>query len=495
MSQLGYAHLHRSLGLSVFEPDRPARTASVTRVTPSADALLIPAHVAPQSDDVLAHLLFALKHEGVNLQILSQALQKIPAVSMLELIRAAPSGVYVRTACFLWEAFNGQELKDLPTITGPTVDLFDPGKYITGPGTRNAKWRVNFNGLGSMQYCVTVERTPMIEGLLALDILTSAEAFLSHLGPAASDRAMSWAYLHETQNSFAIERETPTANKAEAFVDLLRQAHQVRLLDEAYLVELQNATITNPLDRAVEYRNQQNWLRGPLRGAPGITYVPPPPEMVPALMKALLAFANSAPRKIDPLVCAAITSFGFVFIHPFMDGNGRLSRFLFHHALCQSGRLSNGLLLPVSVAMKRNEEAYLKALKSFSAPARKRWDVRWIGDDDYDMRFSADDTVYRFWNATVCVEFGLEMARQALDRDLKDETEFLGKYDTIVNAINDRFDVRGNDLTTLVLSCLQNNGKISANRRKKFELTVPASVFGAIEEAWSELAKRFVSPL
>ena len=151
MSQLGYAHLHRSLGLSVFEPDRPARKASVTRVTPSADALLIPAHVAPQSDDVLAHLLFALKHEGVNLQILSQALQKIPAVSMLELIRAAPSGVYVRTACFLWEAFNGQELKDLPTITGPTVDLFDPGKYITGPGTRNAKWRVNFNGLGSLQ--------------------------------------------------------------------------------------------------------------------------------------------------------------------------------------------------------------------------------------------------------------------------------------------------------------------------------------------------------
>jgi Fic family protein len=42
-----------------------------------------------------------------------------------------------------------------------------------------------------------------------------------------------------------------------------------------------------------------------------------------------------------------------------MDGNGRLSRFLFHHALCQSGKLEKGLLLPVSVAMKRNEEDYL----------------------------------------------------------------------------------------------------------------------------------------
>lgn len=128
MGQLGYAHLHSSLGLSAFEPDRPARTAAVTRVTPSADAVLIPAHVAPQSDDVLAHLLFALKHEGVNLQILSQALQKIPAPAMVDAIKAAPSGVYVRSACFLWEAFNVQALPDLPAITGPTVDLFDAGK-------------------------------------------------------------------------------------------------------------------------------------------------------------------------------------------------------------------------------------------------------------------------------------------------------------------------------------------------------------------------------
>ena len=176
---------------------------------------------------------------------------------------------YIRAACFLWEYFNAQALEDLPVIAGPTVNLFDPKKYVTGPASRNAKWRVNFNGLGSLQYCVAVERTPAIEELLALDILASAEAFLSQLGLTAADRAMSWAYLHETESSFAIEREKPSANKAEAFVEILKQAHQARALDEAYLVELQNATITNPLDKAVEYRHQQNWLRGPLRGAAG----------------------------------------------------------------------------------------------------------------------------------------------------------------------------------------------------------------------------------
>ena len=487
MSQLGYAYLHHSLRLSAFEPGRPARTASVTRVTHTPDALLIPAHVAPMSPDPLDHLLFALKHEGVNLQILAQALRTLPAVTMIDAIKASPSGVYVRVACFLWEHFNAQVLEDLPTIAGPTVNLFDPSKYLTGPASRNARWRVNFNGLGTLQFCVAVERTPVIEALLALDIMGSAEKFLSQLGSAAADRAMSWAYLHETESSFAIERAKPSANKAEAFVDLLKQAHQARPLDEDYLVELQNAAMTNPLDKAVAYRHQQNWLRGPLRGAAGITYVPPPPERVPSLMNGLLDFANTAPNKIDPLVTAAITSFAFVFIHPFMDGNGRLSRFLFHHALCQSGRMGNGLLLPVSVAMKRNEAAYLKALQSFSVPARKRWDIRWMGDDDYDMRFLSDDTLYRYWDATPCVEFGLEMARQALDHDLKEEAAFLAKFDYIFKTIDVRFDVRSNDLTTLVLSCLQNNGKVTVNRRKKFELTVPPAVFDAIEEVCAEL--------
>ncbi len=484
---LGYAHLQASLQLSVFELHRPARTASVTRVTPMSDALLVPAHVAPATDNPLDHILFALKHEGVNLQILAQALRKISSASIIAVINTAPSGVYIRIAGFLWEYFNAQVLEGLPTITGPTVNLFDPKKYVTGPASRNAKWRVNFNGLGSLNFCVVVERTPALEALLATNILASAEAFLSQLDTAAVDRAMSWAYLHETENSFAIEREKPSANKAEAFVDLLRQAHQIHLLDEAYLVELQNLSITNLLDKAVGYRHQQNWLRGPLRGAAGITYVPPPPEWVATLMTELLFFANTASKQIDPLVAAAIVSFAFVFIHPFMDGNGRLSRFLFHHVLCQSGKLSNGLLLPISVAMKRNESAYLKTLQSFSLAARKQWDVRWIGDDEYDLRFLSDDGVYRYWDATRCVEFSLQMAKQALEQDLKAETEFLAKFDRIYKVVDERFDVRGKDLTTLVLACLQNDGKLSVHRRKQFSATVPSGVFDAIDEAWIEL--------
>lgn len=48
----------------------------------------------------------------------------------------------------------------------------------------------------------------------------------------------------------------------------------------------------------------------------------------------------------------------------------RLSRFLIHQTLCRYGALENGLLPPVSVAMKHEEQAYLEALKTFSQPTR-----------------------------------------------------------------------------------------------------------------------------
>jgi len=190
------------------------------------------------------------------------------------------------------------------------------------------------------------------------------------------DLALNWAYLHETKDSFAIEREAPSESKSRRFIQLLRQAHERLPLTEDYLVALQNATLSNPLDLAAAFRHEQNYLSDSSQGAAGVTYLPPPPHLCRELMESLMAFANDAPTQMDPLVCAGIISFGFVLIHPFMDGNGRLSRFLIHQALCRAGALDNGLLLPVSVAMKHQELRYLEALQSFSRPVREFWEVQ-----------------------------------------------------------------------------------------------------------------------
>jgi hypothetical protein len=78
---VGYEFLWQSLRLSAFGPERPALVKPVTRVEPTDPFLAIPRHVAPGTDDPLEHVLFALKHEGTDLQILAEAARKIDAAS------------------------------------------------------------------------------------------------------------------------------------------------------------------------------------------------------------------------------------------------------------------------------------------------------------------------------------------------------------------------------------------------------------------------------
>lgn len=349
--------------------------------------------------------------------------------------------------------------------------------------------------LATLQYYATVERTPEVQALLEYDILGSSKEFIASLPKEMMDRAINWAYLSETDSSFAIEKEAPSQQKSERFVQLLRQAHDRQPLIEDYLVSLQNNAISQPLEWAAAFRREQNHLTNSFRGAAGVNYIPPPPELCRDLMFELMAFANRAPLELDPLVAAGIASFGFVFLHPFMDGNGRLSRFLIHQALCCGGALENGLLLPASVAMKREEHRYLEALQSFSKPARQFWDVRWINADNMSLNFTGDSSLYRYWDATECVAFTLEMAKRALEVELRKETGYLQRYDTLLKVVNDNYDVRGSLLSKLIMHCIDQNGVVSKGRRKQYNGYIREEVFDFLEgHAQALLTEAYAEP-
>jgi hypothetical protein len=486
---LGYERLRSALELSAFPLERPAREASVKQISDRGDHLAVPRELAPAAEDLLGHALFALKHEGTNLQVLAEALPRIGGDAILRGLQETPNGRYLRLAAWLWETFTGDTLDGAPPAAGLVVPVFDPARYVVpnGPGLRSRRWRVVFNGLGSPQACMAVRRTPAITAALQSDLLADVRALQQQADPALLDRALAWAYLGETRASFEIEREPPSEQKARAFVQLLRHAHARQPLSEDLLVELQRATVSNPYDRAAAFRHEQNWLQDGAPGSLGVTYVPPPPELARELMDALMVFANGAARKVDPLVAAACVSFGFVLIHPFMDGNGRLSRFLFHHQLCQSGQLPDGLILPVSIAMAQHEREYLQALQSFSRPARERWRVEAIDTDRFHFSFTGAPAVYRYWDATPCVEFGLKMARSALDLHLQGQLRSLQQYDTIARTINPRYDLRGPILRTLIIACIEQGGRLSKRRRDQYAYAVPDGAFEAIEQAVREV--------
>ena len=474
---IGYEFLREHLNTGAFPLGRPAAIFPVTKVTPMGDYLQVPAHVAPAGDGPLDHLLFALKHEGLEMQSAILALKKIDGAEVAEAFTKSPSSSYIRQAGYLWELANQSQLGGIPAAQGGYELLFDPNEFITSDvHIRSPQWRIVFNGLGSPEFCPTVRRTSALQALLDQRILDAAADFVDGLPQSVLDRAVRWAYLSETRGSYQIEREMPTESKEQAFAALLAQAHETQLITEDYLAGLQQIAVTNRLLHAHEFRNEQNWLRGPLPGVLGVTYVPPPPDQMMKLMRNIMNMANAAfagggggaKMGIDPIVMGAVVSCAFVYAHPFMDGNGRLSRFLFHRMVCGSGQLKSGLVLPISVAMKRNEAEYLQTLQAFSKPAREAWEVTWIDGDHFDLQFKGEPEVYQYWDATAAAEFGLRMAQEALDKDLRSEGDYLARYDRVHAAVNGAIDMGSNDMALLVQLAIQNAGVIPNNRIRQY---------------------------
>lgn len=109
-------------------------------------------------------------------------------------------------------------------------------------------------------------------------------------------------------------------------------------------------------------RTQQNWLGGNYHNPCRAEYVPPVPEMVPALLDDLVAFCNS--DELPPLAQAAVAHAQFETIHPFADGNGRVGRALVHIVLRRRGLCAHAVP-PISLSLATFADAYVKTLAAF----------------------------------------------------------------------------------------------------------------------------------
>lgn len=88
----------------------------------------------------------------------------------------------------------------------------------------------------------------------------------------------------------------------------------------------------------------------------GSKYPPPGPEKIASQMKAFILWFNRQEKKIHPVEFAARVHQKFVFIHPFVDGNGRVSRLLMNLALLRAG-------YPISAIPPILRNDYIQALE------------------------------------------------------------------------------------------------------------------------------------
>lgn len=110
-------------------------------------------------------------------------------------------------------------------------------------------------------------------------------------------------------------------------------------LEEAHRILLTGTRGAHSLGKL---RRVQNWIGtgGPIEEA---TFVPPPPGEVRAAMEDLIKFVNTDAR-FPPIVKAGVAHAYFETIHPFIDGNGRIGRYLIHFILWKEGLMERPLL-------------------------------------------------------------------------------------------------------------------------------------------------------
>ncbi len=426
---------------------------------------------APADDTALQHLEFSLKYDHLNLDFLKTLFQKISVGEIVAFIEASPSGKYARKIGFLYEFLTGQELELNKTITGNYADLLEENKYITGNTVKNARWRINNNLLGTVTFCPVVRKTRVLNELLNQNIVEKIEQLKKGFPPDIFHRATNYLYNKETRSSYEIEKAQPSPDRMEKFVAMLMKAgteQTAELLDEPRLIQLQNA-IVDPRFAAAAFRNFQNYIGQTLPGYKEmIHYICPPPEILDTLMGGLKESAEKT-TGIYPEIRAAVIAFGFVFIHPFEDGNGRLHRFLIHDILVHDGVVPQGLIIPVSAHMLNNIKDYDNILENYSKPLMQR--IKYNQKDNGEIEVTNGNEVegyFRYPDLTDHCIYLAETIYATLREDMPNELLFIQRYDEVKRTLQRIVDMPDKDINLMITFLHQNKGVFPKRRREHF---------------------------
>lgn len=108
-----------------------------------------------------------------------------------------------------------------------------------------------------------------------------------------------------------------------------------------------------------------------------IVHTAPEAEKVSGMMASLLEFITN--NELSPLIKACIAHFYFVYVHPFIDGNGRTARALSFMMLLQAG-YDFFRYFSISGVIAEERSKYYKAIKD-------------VEDDGYDMTYFIDYSI------------------------------------------------------------------------------------------------------
>lgn len=413
------------------------------------------------------HLTFALKYEGLDLAVLKRLFLATGDAAIEALVRETPTGTYARRIWFLYEWLTGTRLELPDAETGRYVPVIDTKLQFAAAGKTEPRYRVKNNLPGTPHFCPLVFRSESLEQLIALDLAERARDVVAEVPRDILARTAAFLLLKDSRSSYAIEGESAPQDRVQRWGRAIGQAGR-QPLDMDELERLQKIVIGDARFVALGFRGEGGFVgeHDRVTRKPLPEHISARPEDLFGLIEGMIACERGQARDLDPIIAAAVLAFGFVYIHPFEDGNGRIHRYLIHHVLAERGFNPPGVVFPVSAAILERIDEYRVVLQSYSERLLPLID--WEPTEQFNVRVVNDTgDFYRFFDATPHAEFLYSCVQKTIEEDLPQEADFLRRYDAFRSDVDGYLDMPGRTLDLLFRFLQQSGGVLSKRARQK----------------------------
>lgn len=447
--------------------------------------LLTPRHRAEST--LAGQLVFAIKWEGIDLAVLARLFETVGADPIRAFILATPTGAFARRVWYLYEWLTGTEL-DIPAPgkvkLAPIVD--GDLQFALARGQGSSRHKIIDNLPGTPAFCPMVRRTPALNAADAKRLDQLARQVLGRVRADLVARAAAFLLLNDSKSSFAIEGERPSGRRALRWGQAIAQAG-MHPLSLAEFERLQVMVIGDSRFVQLGLRTEGGFvgIHDRETGDPLPDHISARHQDVEALVTGLVAYAERTREGgYDPVVAAAAMAFGFVYIHPFVDGNGRIHRWLIHHTLAAAHYNPPGLVFPVSAAILRRLDDYRLVLETYSRPLLPQ--IEWQRTVDGNVEVLNETTdFYRYFDATAHAEFLYECVEQTVVEDLPQEMRFLEAFDQFGDGVQQIVDMPAAQIELLQKFLQQNGGRFSQRARSKEFAAFTDEEAGRVEKLYA----------
>lgn len=405
-----------------------------------------------------------------------------------ELVQIEPLSQYSRRIWFLYEWLLGNQLNIPNLSSGNFVPLMDEKIQFTIEGKRSSRHRIINNLPGTPDFCPLIYRTSKLDEYISSNFLDQKNAYINSIHKEIMQRAASFLLLKDSKASFTIEGENPGTNRALRWGKAIGEAGRNPLTKEE-LLRLQQIIIESKRFTKMGFRTEGGFVgdRERTTGEPIPDHMSAKWQDIDQLIEGLInTYRLLDKEKFDPVLSATVIAFGFVFIHPFSDGNGRIHRYLIHHILAKLNLTYQGVIFPISASILDKIEDYRIVLESYSHPILEL--IEWETTPDHNVEV-LNNTIdyYRYFDATKQAEFLFDCVIDTIDRIIPEEVNYIYKYDEFKRFIDDQFEMPDKLVSMLVRFLEQNRGTLYKRARKKEFPELKDDEVEQIESAFQEI--------